>query len=377
MESPAKLLVVDDTPHNVRLLEAVLSPRGYRVLAASSGLEALEKVGAERPDLILLDIVMPGLDGFEVCRRLRADPATRFLPIIMITASGAQEKLNALDAGADDFILKPFDKSELLARVQSLLRIKRYHDTIETQAAELVEWNRTLEQRVAEQVAELERVGRLRRYLSPQLAELILSSGDESILESHRRLITVVFCDLRGFTAFAETVEPEEVMAVLGEYHQVLGELIHQHEGTLERFSGDGLVVFFNDPVPVADPAARAVRMALAMREKVGELTRRWRRLGYELDFGVGIAMGYATLGRIGFEGRFDYAAIGTVTNLAARLCSEAAGGQILINQRVCGVLGDLVQTDEQVEFALRGFSRPVLAYNVKSLSDSSATVGV
>jgi class 3 adenylate cyclase/CheY-like chemotaxis protein len=372
MEQQAKLLVVDDTPHNVRLLEAVLSPRGYEVLAAGSGGEALEKVVTEQPDLILLDIVMPSMDGFEVCRRLRADSATRFLPIIMITASGAQEKLNALEAGADDFILKPFDKAELLARVQSLLRIKRYHDTIEAQAAELSEWNRTLEQRVREQVEEIERVGRLRRYLSPQLAELILSSGDESILESHRRQITVVFCDLRGFTAFAETVEPEEVMAVLGEYHTALGELIHRHEGTLERFTGDGLMVFFNDPVPVADPAARAVRMALAMREQVGKLSRGWRRLGYELEFGVGIAMGYATLGRIGFEGRFDYAAIGTVTNLAARLCSEATGGQILISQRVYGVLGDLVETEELGAFVLKGFSRPVIAYNVRRMSESS-----
>ncbi|MFN2629122.1 MAG: response regulator, partial [Gaiellaceae bacterium] len=228
MSRPETILVVDDLPQNVRLLEAVLTPRGYVVATAASGREALERVGAGPVDLVLLDIVMPEMDGYAVCRALRADPSTQFLPVVMITASGEQEKVAAIEAGADDFIAKPFDQAELLARVRSLLRIKQYHDTIEAQAAELAAWNRQLEQRVQEQVDELERIGRLRRFLSPQLAELVVSSGDESFLASHRREITVVFCDLRGFTSFAETVEPEDLMLVLSQYHAALGDLVHR-----------------------------------------------------------------------------------------------------------------------------------------------------
>ena len=371
MDRQPKILAVDDTPHNIRLLEAVLAPRGYAIVPAGNGMEALEKVATERPDLILLDVVMPGMDGYEVCRRLRDDPATRLLPVVMVTASGDQEKVRAIEAGADDFILKPFNHAELLARVKSLLRIKEYYDTIQAQAAELAELNRTLEARVQQQVDELERVGRLRRYLSPQLAELIISSGDESVLESHRREITVVFCDLRGFTAFAETTEPERVMEVLREYHAALGELIFRFEGTVERFAGDGVMVFFNDPLPCPDPAERAVRMAVAMRERVGELAVGWRKQEYELGFGVGIAIGYATLGRIGFEGRFDYAAIGTVTNQAARLCGEAGDGQILISQRVCAAAEALAEVEPVGDLSLKGFSRPLAAFNVVGLRPS------
>ncbi len=246
--------------------------------------------------------------------------------------------------------------------------VQEQADRLEAQAAELAEWNRTLEQRVAEQLSELERVGRLKRFLSPQLAELIVSSEDEGILESHRREITVVFCDLRGFTAFSETGEPEEVMGVLQEYHSTMGNLIFRFEGTLERFAGDALMVFFNDPVPCADPAARAIRMAVAMRDSVRELTEKWRKRGHELDLGIGIAQGYATLGRIGFEGRFDYAAIGTVTNLASRLCDEARGGQILIGQRIYGTIGELVDVEPVGELTLKGLHRPVTAYNVLNL---------
>jgi adenylate cyclase len=369
------VLVVDDLPQNVRLLEAILAPRGYRVASANSGSEALEHVAAEPIDLVLLDILMPEMDGYAVCRALRAEPATRFLPVVMITASGEQEKLAAIEAGADDFIAKPFDQAELLARVRSLLRIKHYHDTIETQAAELAAWNRELEQRVSDQVDALERMGRLRRFLSPQLAELVVSSGDDSFLESHRREITVVFCDLRGFTSFAETVEPEDLMAVLGEYHAALGDLVHRFDGTLERFTGDGLMVIFNDPLDCPDAPERAVRMALAMRARVAELAEGWSRRGYALDFGVGIAQGHATLGRIGFEGRSDYTAIGSVTNLAARLCAEAAGRQILISQRVYAAIEEIVVADSVGELALRGFSRPARAYNVVGLDEARAQV--
>ena len=218
------------------------------------------------------------------------------------------------------------DQTSLVARVKSMLRVKELHDRVAAQAADLASWNKTLEQRVADQLTQIERAGRLKRFLAPQIAELILGDGDERVLESHRRDVTVVFCDLRGFTAFAETAEPEEVMAVLREYHAVLGALIHKHEGTLERFLGDGLMVLFNDPLRCPDPPVRAVKMAVEMRDAVAELTAGWRKHGHELGFGMGIAHGYATLGRIGFEGRFDYSAIGTVVNLAARLCSQAAG---------------------------------------------------
>ena len=373
MNAGARIVVVDDTPQNVRLLEAVLTTKGYEVVPTSSGEEALGEIASGRPDLVLLDIVMPGMDGYEVCRRLRADPATALLPVVMITASGEQEKVKAIEAGADDFIPKPFDHAELIARIRSLLRIKRYHDTIEEQAAELERWNHELEQRVGEQVAELARIGRLKRFLAPQLVDLIVSSGDDSVLESHRREITVVFCDLRGFTAFAEVGEPEDVMTVLRAYHATLGELIFEFEGTLERFTGDGLMVFFNDPVPCEDPAVRAVRMAVAMQARVDGLAREWHRRGHDLQFGVGIAQGFATLGRIGFEGRFDYAAIGTVTNLAARLCDKAAPGQILVSQRVFAATEELVKAEPVEDLSLKGFSRPVRVFNVVGLVDAYA----
>jgi class 3 adenylate cyclase len=233
---------------------------------------------------------------------------------------------------------------------------------------QLAEWNKLLEQRVQQQVMELERLGRLKRFFSPQLAELILSGGAEDPLKTHRREITVVFLDLRGFTAFAETSEPEEVMGVLHEYHAEMGKLILQHEGTLEHFAGDGIMIFFNDPVLVPNPAERAIRMALAMRDRVKELTLKWRKLGYELDFGVGIAQGYATIGAIGFEGRWDYGAIGTVTNLASRLCTEAKPGQILVSQRLLGGVDELVEAEPAGELSLKGFHRPITAHNILRL---------
>jgi adenylate cyclase len=372
MERTWRILVVDDTPQNVKLLDAILSPRGYAVITASSGAEALQKVHAESPDLILLDIVMPSMSGYEVAQDVRADPATRFLPIVMVTALGAQEeKVKAIEAGADDFLTKPVNQFELLARVKSLLRIKDYHDTIQAQTAQLAEWNSALEARVQRQVQELERLARLRRFLAPQLAALIASDQHEQALESHRREVTVVFCDLRGFTAFAETTEPEEVMAVLREFHTAMGAIIHQYEGTLERFSGDGMMIFFNDPLPCSDAPERAIHMATAMRARVAELKARWQRRGHQLAFGMGIAQGYATLGKIGFEGRFDYAAIGTVTNLASRLCDEAKGDQILVSQRVYSVVEPLVEAEIVGELRLKGFSRPVAAYNIIGLNDT------
>ena len=362
MTASAKILVVDDTPHNVKLLADLLTVKGYVVVTASSGAQALEKVETEQPDLVLLDVVMPEMSGYEVCRKIRGSRATATLPVVMVTAlDPAQERVKGIEAGADDFLSKPISQQELLARVKSLLRIKVLHD-------ELGEWSRTLEQRVETQVAQLERLERLKRFFSPQLAEMIVSGDADDPLKSHRREITVVFLDLRGFTSFAETSEPEEVMGVLREYHAEMGRLILEHEGTLERFTGDGMMIFFNDPVSVPDAPARAVRMAVAMRQRVDELLVRWRKRGYDLDFGVGVAQGYATIGAIGFEGRLDYGAIGTVTNLAARLCGEAKPGQILISQRVYGAVEDSVDVEELGGLTLRGFSKPVPAFNVLRL---------
>ena len=365
------VLVVDDQPPNLRLMDAVLSPRGYKVIAVESGQKALTALKESAIDVVLLDIVMPGMDGHEVCRQIRADEATAFLPVVMITASGPQEKLHALESGADDFITKPFDQAELIARVASLSKVKRYHDTIRRQAEELAAWNRELTDRVDSQVAELQRVGRLRRFLAPQVANLVLSSGDESVLDSHRREIVVVFCDLRGFTRFAESSEPEEVMAVLNEYHAALGDLVFRFEGTLERFTGDGVMVFFNDPMPCEDAALRAVRMAVAMRSRIRELADAWAKRGYDLGLGIGVAQGFATLGRIGFEGRFDYAAIGSVTNMSARLCAAAATWQILVTQRVFSSTESFAVGDSVGELTLHGFSQPIRAFGIKGLDQA------
>jgi class 3 adenylate cyclase len=359
MRTPARILVVDDNEMNVDILRSRLLPQGYEVLTASDGEEGLAVARAQTPDLILLDVMMPGLDGFEVCRRIRADAALPFMPIILVTAKDdSHDVVAGLEAGADEYLTKPVDLGALVARVKSMLRIKELHDTVQ-------EMNRTLEARVTEQVGQLDRLSKLKRFFSPQLAELIVAGGAQDPLETHRRDVTVVFLDLRGFTAFAETADPEEVMRVLREYQGEMGNLILGHEGTLERFAGDGMMVFFNDPVPIEDPAERAVRMAVAMRERVVALAKRWRKQGYELDFGVGIAQGYATIGAIGFEGRWDYGAVGTVTNLAARLCGEARPGQILISRRVLGAVEDLVETESVGELVLKGFLKPVPAFNV------------
>lgn len=354
------ILAIDDDPASLRLLDAVLSPRGYRVVAARSGDEGLRLVASEKPDLILCDVVMPGLSGYDVCRRLRDDPATRVLPIVMLTALREGDKVPAIEAGADDFLSKPFDQAELVARVRSLLRVKEYHDA-------LAELNRTLEDRVQAQVREMERLSGLRRFVSPQLAEVLLSKGDE-ILESHRREITVVFTDLRNFTAFADSNEPEDVFGLLREHHAAMGELIFKYGGTLKDITGDGLMVFFNDPIPCPDPAERAVRMAVEMRDRTGAQFARWRRLGYEIGFGVGISIGHATLGRMGFEGRFDYGAVGRVVMVADRLCKQAKDGQILVSPRVQDAVDGVVETESVGELALKGFQRPVPVFNVVRL---------
>lgn len=364
-EAQGKILVVDDVPANVRLLEAVLTPRGYDVISAVDGYAALELVESARPDLVLLDVMMPGLDGYEVCRQLRARQETAVLPVIMVTSSDTQEKTQAIEAGADDFIPKPFNRDELLTRVRSLLRIKRYHDTIKAQTAELAELNRTLSERVDAQVEELERLRRLRRFLSPQLAEAVVTSGDEAILRSHRREVAMFFADLRGWTRFVDTVEPEELTRVLHEFHHEIGLLVKRFDATVGFLEGDGVQLFFNDPIEIPDAALRAVRLGCALREAMAELTASWHKRGYDLDFGAGLALGYATCGEVGFEGRSDYAAIGAVTNLASRLADEATGGQILITQRLYAEVEGAVEAEAVGPFSLKGFQQPVAAFNV------------
>ena len=339
--SAARVLVVDDTPHNVKLLADLLTAKGYAVLAAASGEQALELIAQEAPDIVLLDVMMPGLSGYDVCRRIRDNPATALLPVVMVTSLDApQERVTGIEAGADDFLSKPINRPELFARVRSLLRIKKLQD---------------------------ERLARLKSFFSPQLAEAIAAGRGDDLLRTHRREITVEFFDLRGFTAFTDESEPEEVMELLHAYHAALGPLVLEQQGTLERFAGDAVMVFFNDPLPVERPAEHAVNTAIAMRAAFAPIAEHWQKRGFELGLGVGIAQGYATLGAIGFEGRHDYAAIGNVTNLAARLCAEAKAGQILADRKTMAALEGVFQFDAVGPLTLKGFDKPVPAFALKA----------
>ena len=370
MNNPARILVVDDNETNRDILVTRLEKHGYELLQAGDGEEALASVKQHRPDLLLLDVEMPKLDGFEVCRRLKSDPSLPFIPIILCTArTASQDVVTGLDAGADEYLTKPIGQAALVARVRSMLRVKTLHDQVAQQAADLATWNQTLEQRVNEQVGELDRMNRLKNFLSPQVAKLVVSSGDTKLLESHRRDITAVFCDLRGFTTFAESAEPEDIIAVLQEYYRCLGEQIDRFEGTLQYFAGDGLLIIFNDPIPCPDPALRAVRMAVEMRVRMVALADKWRRLGHQLGFGIGIASGHATLGNVGYEGRFHYTATGAVVNLGSRLCSQAADGQILVDGRVQVAVESVANMEPLGELDLKGLHRPIRAFNVRELT--------
>jgi adenylate cyclase len=358
-----RLLVVDDNEDNLYTLTRRLKREGYEhIVAAGNGREALERLRAQPFDLVLLDVMMPEMNGYEVLAAIKGDEHFRHIPVIMISAVDELESVvRCIEQGAEDYLSKPFNPTLLRARVGACLEKKRLHD-------ELAQWTRTLEQRVQEKVAEVERLGRLKRFFSPQLAELIVAGGADDPLKTHRREVTVVFLDLRGFTAFSETAEPEEVMGVLREYHTEMGRLILEHEGTLERFTGDGLMIFFNDPVVVPDPAQRAVRMAAAMRARVEQVQLVWRKRDYDLGLGIGIAQGYATIGAIGFEGRLDYGAIGTVINLAARLCGEAKAGQILVTSRVATAVEGLAETEDVGPLTLKGLAKPVRTFNIVGL---------
>jgi adenylate cyclase len=371
VNEPQRILVADDSPDNLAILQARLTAQGYEVVTARNGEEAISATGSQYPDLILLDVMMPKLDGIEVCRRIKSDQSLPFIPIIMVTAkTGVDSVVTALDAGADEYLVKPVDHAALVARVKSMLRIKALTDTVREQKSQLIAWNEKLEQRVNLQLQQLESLSQLKRFFSPQLADAIMSGASDSPLKSHRREIVVVFLDLRGFTRFAETSEPEDVMFLLREYHREMGRIIDTFEGTLERFTGDGLMVFFNDPVPIPDPAERAVRMAVAMRDRIEELSVNWRKRGLDLAIGIGIAQGYATIGAIGFEDRVDYAAIGTVTNLAARLCGEAKGGEILTNLRTYGSFEQLVEATCIGDLELKGLAKPVTVFRITRMAD-------
>ena len=358
---PARILVVDDQRANVEMMAGVLEARGYEVFKAYDGAEALQLVKSEKPDVVVSDILMPRMNGYELCQRLRADAATALLPVVLVTSLDAQgERVKGLEVGADDFLSKPVNWEELFARVRSLLRVKSLQD-------ELKELNARLESRVREQVAQLQRLSRLKRFFSRDVAEAILAGGEE-MLKPHRREITAVFLDLRGFTAFTDRADPDEVMELLRAYHETLGETVERYGGTLEHFAGDGIMIFFSDPLPVDRPAERAVRMAVALQQAFIPISAAWANLGHGVGLGIGIAQGEATLGVIGFERRWEYAAIGNVPNLAARLCGAAGAGEIMLDAQTERDLAHLVDTEPVGPLTLRGFAQPVAAFRLKSI---------
>ena len=371
-DSAPTILVVDDMPQNVKLLVEILKAQQYNVVTADGGAAGLQAVETHAPDLILLDIMMPDIDGYEVCRRIREMEAHHLTPVVMVTAlDGKDERVKGIEAGADDFLNKPIVIPELVARVRSLLRIKSLHDQVRVQAVELETFNQQLEEKVQEQLAKIQRMDGLKRFLPPQVAEIALTGNEETFLQQlqpHRQHIVVVFLDLIGFTAFALSEEPEDLMQVLGEFNRTMGELVWQYEGTLDRFTGDGMMIFFNDPIPVPDAELRALKMTIAMRDAFEELRQLWNRRGYELGCCWGVASGYATIGVIGFEQRLDYTAMGTVTNLAARLCDAGADTEILVTKRLMVKVENQFVVDDRGDMTLKGNPRPTGIVNLMGL---------
>jgi signal transduction histidine kinase/class 3 adenylate cyclase len=341
------VLVVDDNADMRSYVERILR-KDYRIAVAKDGAEAFELAKRLHPELIVTDVMMPKMSGHDLLKAVRQDHALRSVPVIFLTArAGSEARIESLDAGADDYLSKPFDELELLARVSNLIRAR-------AQERELVHLQK-------EKIA---------RFLPPNLADMIMSGEHEDFLKGHRREITVLFIDLRGFTAFVENTPPEEVMTVLRDYQTVMGRLVSDHGGTLERFVGDAVMVYFNDPLPCPNHAQQAVTMAIAMRQAVNGLQREWKQRGIQLGAGIGIATGYATIGAVGFEGRLDYAAIGPVTNLAARLCSEAQDGQILVSDPVLRLIKEPVSAESMGELMLKGIQRPVAVSKVVSINN-------
>jgi adenylate cyclase len=354
-------LIVDDSTVNRKLLARHLATLGIESREAADGRSGLAKLSDAGDDVavVLLDVVMPEMDGYETLAAIKSDDALRHIPVIMI--SGVDELdsvVRCIELGATDYLPKPFDPAILAARIRASLAGKRLHDLEVEYAARQAEMLRTIQRQKDE----------LSRFLSPQVAALVSSPEGEQLLAGHRRVATTVFCDLRGFTAFSEAARPEDVLGLLRAYHAMMGALIVKHGGTLEHFAGDGMMIFFNDPIPQADHELRAVRMAVAMREHFVELIREWTGRGYTLGFGVGIATGPATLGRIGFEGRYDYGMVGQAVIVAARLSSAAAASQILLAPATHAAVAELVDAEPVGELQLKGFSRPIAPVNVLSL---------
>jgi class 3 adenylate cyclase len=373
--SGGRVLVVEDSIVNRKLIERLLREDGHSVAAVGDGLAALEALGgadgragdAEPPfDVVLLDLVMPGLDGYETLERMKADPRLVHLPVIVISAVEELDSVvRCIALGALDYLHKPVEPAILRARLTAALSAKRLHDLEVETAARQAELLHTIERQKEE----------LSRFLSPQVAALVSSREGAQLLAGHRREATTVFCDLRGFTAFSEAADPEEVLGVLREYHAMMGELIVEHGGTLEHFAGDGMMVFFNDPVLQDDHVLRAVRMAIGMRERFADLAKGWESRGHTLGFGVGIATGHATLGRIGFEGRYDYGMVGMAVIVAARLSSAAQAGQILLAPRSHAAVDGFVDVQPVGDLPLKGMSHPISTVNVVGLRDGAPAI--
>ena len=362
MGMAARILVVDDQRTNAEMVSGLLRNLGYEVELALGGEEALDLVHTKGPDLVISDILMPGVDGYELCRRLRANTATALLPVILVTSAEQSERIKGIEAGADDFLAKPVNWAELFGRVKRLLQIKALQD-------EIKQLNTRLEQRVRDQVAQLERLSRMKRFFSRAVAEAIVAGGEE-LLEPHRREITAVFLDLRGFTSFTDRADPDEVLELLRAYHATLGRTVDEFGGTLEHFAGDGVMIFFNDPIEVDNPAERAVRMALALQRAFNPIAEAWAKLGHDVGLGIGIAQGDTTLGIIGFEQRWEYAAIGNVPNLAARLCGAAHAGEIILDLQTEQDIVHIAETEFIGALTLRGFLQPVPAFKLRRMRD-------